>query len=351
MPKLLFNVGNREGVSDGLYDGMGETWSAPVMGNVAAPSPLQEQWVMFFGAGYGCPDSGHNEGQFLYVLKMEDGSVYQRFMTAADDPTAPIPYNAIVATPALYNPRQDAPRGEIEDRDRTTRAYVGDLQGLVYKLDCSRSDQNQWTFDILYDLGVDQPITAAVALKKALGVQLIRVFAGTGGDQRVASPPALFQLAAIRDTDPEGANNPGTLQYSTLSSAFELDPGERVSVAPIIAGDAVLFAVSRRTFDADTCTGAFYSRLFGLQTDSNEALGAFDLDTNIPGFTNPLELEQGKVTGLYATQDQVYVSMSGRIGQAGETLIYGPERLSIPDPVEPTGAILVLVRGFRISPF
>ncbi len=348
MPKLLFTVGNREGVSDGLYDGMGETWSVPIMGNVAAQSPLQEQAVMFFGAGYGCPGSGNNEGQFFYVLKMEDGSVYQRFQTAADEPTAPIPYNGIVATPATYNPHRDAPRGETAESDLTTRAYVGDLQGLVYKLDCSASDRNQWTFDIFYEFEVDQPITAAAALKKVRGTQLIRIFVGTGGDRRVDSPPTLFQLAALRDIDPEGANNPGTLQYN-----LELNPGERVEVAPIVIGDAVFFAASTRSFDAAACTDRFDSRLFALQTDAEAAQGVFDLNTDTSELDSSVELEGGKVTGLYGSSQAVYVSKSGNIGQAGETLVFaeGEGALSIPDPIQPTGAILVLVRGFRLSPF
>jgi hypothetical protein len=350
MPKLLFNVGNREGISDGplgIYDGIGETWSIPMMGNVAAPSPLQEQWVMFFGAGYGCPTSGNNEGQYLYALKLEDGSVYQRFQTAPDEPSAAIPYNGIVARPVTYNPSRDAPRGEIEDRDRTTRVYVGDLQGLVYKLDCSRSDPTQWTFEVFYEFEADQPITAPTTISKALGTQLIRVFVGTGGDQRVQSPPTLFQLAAINDFDPEGANNPGTLQYNLV-----LNPGERVSATPIVLGDVVFFAASTRTFDASTCTGSLNSRLFALEAEANEALGAFDLDTDTPGYDSTLELET-KVIDMYTSSDALYVSMSGRIGQAGETLVLaeGEGRLGIPDPIEPTGAILVLVRGFRLSPF
>ncbi|MGH9336357.1 MAG: PilC/PilY family type IV pilus protein, partial [Vicinamibacteria bacterium] len=58
-PLLRFNIGNREGLNDSLIDGMGETWSTPVMGNVQTANPTSDpnradQWLAFLGAGYGC---------------------------------------------------------------------------------------------------------------------------------------------------------------------------------------------------------------------------------------------------------------------------------------------------------
>ncbi len=38
MPVLRFNEGNREGISQGLLDGLGETWSTAVLGNVQTDS-------------------------------------------------------------------------------------------------------------------------------------------------------------------------------------------------------------------------------------------------------------------------------------------------------------------------
>ena len=74
-PKLLFTVGNRDGVADKdgngeNYDGFGETWSIPVMDRVNNGS-TEGQWVLFTGSGYGC--LGTDEGRFLYVLNSRTG--------------------------------------------------------------------------------------------------------------------------------------------------------------------------------------------------------------------------------------------------------------------------------------
>ena len=108
VPLLRFNRGNREGISDGDYDGLGETWSSPVMGNVLT-DPIGgvdrvDQSLAFFGGGYGCNDG--EEGRYLFAVRLEDGLVYHRAKVTSDS-SAPIPNNALVAMPRLYNPHQE----------------------------------------------------------------------------------------------------------------------------------------------------------------------------------------------------------------------------------------------------
>jgi hypothetical protein len=347
LPKLQFNVGNRDGVDDpddtgSDYDGLGETWSIPVMGNVLAPAPMQDQWVLFTGGGYGCRQD--MEGQFFYVLKMEDGTVYKRF-AAPNDATAPIDYNGLPATPTLYNPHLDDPdRLDPDPRDYTTRAYIGDLQGRVHKLDCAHADKDAWTFNVFYEFERDQPITAQAAIKKPLGSQVLWVFVGTGGDSRVDADTTTFLAAALTDNAPEGANDPGALLWDEVQVLL---PGERVHVAPVVGGDTVFVAGTRSEFDTDLCFRRFMSTLYAFRV--SDGLDAFDLDTTTGQAENPLDLGEGKVTGLFFRDEHLYVSMSGSISLQGETLIMGQREW---EPKTSGGALIqVLVRGFRLSPF
>ena len=78
------------------------------MGNVVTDTsfgnPNQvDQWVVFFGGGYGCDTS--DEGQYLYALRLEDGSVYYH-ESISNDSSATISHNGLVAMPRLYKPHE-----------------------------------------------------------------------------------------------------------------------------------------------------------------------------------------------------------------------------------------------------
>ena len=351
-PKLRFNRGNREGISDGDYDGLGETWSIPVMGNVLTdPSggvDSVDQWLAFFGGGYGCDDG--EEGRYLFAVRLEDGDVYHR-AKVTNDAGAPIPNNALVASPRLYNPHQE---DVVDNRDYVTRAYIEDVQGTIWKLDTQAVDPNKWSFNEFAELSTDQPITVPVALLKDVNSQRIFVLAGTGGDLRVDPPPTNFTFLAFVDNDPDGAN---TTQYppGTALFAFALNPEERVLVAPLTIGTlgdpdppVVFFAATRSELDVSVCNTRFFSTLFALGVESGQA--AVDLDGG--GYDESVSLGETKVTGLYARSGNLYVSESGGLGSSSGTTAYGDSDFS--DELPTSGGIFtiqMLIEGFRLSPF
>jgi Tfp pilus tip-associated adhesin PilY1 len=349
LPRLLWNVGNLDGVGDGLYDGLGETWSVPVMGPVKTAS--SDQWLMFAGAGYGC--SGTDQGEYLYALQIEDGSVYARFRVPNDDPSAPIDHNQLVATPTLYNPHE---KGVADNQDFVTRVYIGDLQGNVYKLDTYADDPASWTFNTFYSFGVNQPITAPAAVVKMGGGQQVLVFVGTGGDQRVSSAAAgRFKIAGLADNDPEGANNPGVLVQDANGNPFlvDLPQGERTFVAPVTAltadgKGAVFFASTASSFNTQSCTSQFSSTLFAFEASTG--LAAFDVDPSAAGTQSSASLGQGKVTGLFHRDEHLYISRSGAIGVTAETEVRGSASFPKPDTAA-TATVRVMSEGFRWSPF
>jgi hypothetical protein len=366
-PKLLFTVGNRDGVDDldasgvaeNNYDGMGETWSLPAMGRVRAAN-AEGQWVAFFGGGYGCP--GTDEGKFFYVLKLEDGSIYAK-LGPIQDVVGPsdvgIDENALVASPTLYSPHEP---GANDGLDFVTRAYIGDLQGFVYKLVAEDADPANWVFDVLFEVTSEadqaagqgehnQPITARAALIKLSTSPQVLLFIGTGGDRRVQlEEPDRFKMVGIVDS----GNFDGQLYVPVDGDPtfFDLPEGERVSVAPIAARNTstngvVFFASSRLQIDLETCTSGFTSTLTALAV--NGGLGAFDMDPTLAGVQGEVDLGIGKVTGLYHRDEHLYVSMSGGIGFPSETQVLGSD--TFPTPAAGSSNLQLLVETFRMSPF
>jgi hypothetical protein len=355
---LLWNRGNREGMNDGPLDGLGETWSVPVFGNVntpSLPSPTDtrvDQWLLFAGGGYGCNNS-ETEGRFLFAFRVEDGFLYHRAEITAD-PQAPIGPNAIPATPTLYNPHTE---DSADNKDFVTRVYVPDVHGRVWKLNTSAQNPDDWTMNIFAEMGPDHPITAAVTLMKDV-FQPNRVFVmgGSGGDRRAPVPPGGFKFRIWIDRDVETGN---TTQYA--SDEFEseriFNPEERMFVQAVTAGrigdplpPVVFFAASREDFDETVCSATFQSSLYAIGVQSG--LPEFDLISTQPG-EDVASLGEGKVQGLFVRDGQLYVSESGGLGTGGSVSVFGDG--SFDDDPPPPGigqfTLQLLIEGFRISPF
>ncbi len=362
-PILRFTVGNNDGVVDpdvgggvSNYDSFGETWSVPVMGPVKTGSG--NQWVLFAGSGYGC--DGSNEGRVFYVLKVEDGSIYRVFDPIGNDATAQITHNAMIAWPTIFNPHE---AGEDDNQDFVTRAYIGDLQGNIHKLECSNTDPDQWTFNVFYSLGANQPISAPIAIMNQKNANRILVFVGTGGDSRVTLPAdEFFVFAGFIDSDIDGSNTQGTPITDPASGddfILDLPEGEQVFVAPVVAssvdgGDGtVFFATTKPQINAD-CEFEFTSTLFAF--DATTGLGAFDLEPATDGTQSSTDLGTQKVTGLYFRDEHLYVSQSGGIDAQAQTTVLGNNDFSSSDKSGGLGGgggaiIRILTWNYRLSPF
>jgi hypothetical protein len=359
--RLLWNRGNREGIADGSLDGLGETWSIPVFGNVDTRStPSQtgnriDQWLVFAGGGYGC-DNAQTEGQFLFAFRVEDGFVYHR-APVTSDPAAAIPTNALPAAPTIFNPHQE---DASDNKDFVTRVYIPDIQGRVWKLNTTDPDPTQWTMNVFAEMGLEHPITAAVTLlMDTFQPNRVFVVAGSGGDRRAPIPPGGFKLRIWIDNDADGSN---TTQYAAGDSPqveTVFNPEERMFVQAVTTGQigdptnlapAVTFAATREDFEVATCAIAFHSTLYAESIETG--LPLFDLDTTQPG-TSQTALGESKVQGLFVRDGNLYVSESGGLGGVGSVSVWGDNTFD--DDPAPAGigqfTLQLLIEGFRISPF
>ena len=355
---LLWNRGNREGLAEGQIDGLGETWSTPVLGNVsifAGASPDDDdsdQWLVFAGGGYGC-ENADNEGQYIFAFRAEDGFIHYR-QIVTNDASSAIPYNALPARATLFNPHEE----DVTDfNDRVTRVYIPDVQGNVWKLDTSFDDAADWTFRVFAEMGGDHPITAPVTLlNDVFDPNHVVVMTGSGGDRRADVPTDGFKFRIWIDTDADGAN---TLQYADGDVVpFEQPffPNERQFEQPVTVGQlgdvdppVVFFVASEENFDLALCTVSFRSTLYAIGIESGMA--EFDLDRTQPGEIST-DLGEGKAF-LFARDGNVYVTKSGGLGVSAEVSVWGDGGFDVPPPPGGYDGYTVAVRidGFRISPF
>jgi hypothetical protein len=352
-PQLRWNRGNREGIAEGTLDGLGETWSVPVLGNVDTrtdPSQVDnrvDQWLVFAGGGYGC-DNNLDEGQFLFAFRAEDGFIHFRGQVT-NDAGAVIDNNALPATPTLYRPHQ---QDAADSRDFVTRVYIPDVQGKVWKLDSSRPDPAQWTLNVFAEMGNDHPITAAVTLMKdTFQPNRVFVMAGSGGDRRAPVPPGEFKFRTWVDLDADGANTTQYLANDAPEFEQPFNPEERMFVPAVTAGrigdplpPVVFFASSKETLEVATCEIGFLSTLYALGIESG--LPLFDLDTSQPG-EGQSALGEGKVQGLTSRGRTLNIAMDRK------TANWGADNFD-DDPAPPgmgQFTLQLLVEGFRISPF
>jgi hypothetical protein len=357
-PLLRWNRGNREGINDGPLDGLGETWSVPVLGNVDTRSSAAQndnrvdQWLLFAGGGYGC-DNASDEGQFLFAFRVEDGFIYHRAQITSA-PGAVITHNALPATATLYNPHTQEP---TNFKDWVTRVYIPDLHGRVWKLNTIEVNPALWTFNIFAEMGADQPIVAAVTtLVDAFDPNRVYVMAGSGGDRRAPVPAGGFKFRTWVDADAEGAN---TTQYAANDpplAEIVFFPEERMFVPAVTVGRVnstggalVFVAASREDFNLTSCAVTFTSTLYARTITGGQP--GFDLDTSQVG-SDYASLGEGKIQGLFARDGNLYVSESGGLAASGRVGIWGEGFAADPAPAGfGQFTLQLLVEGFRIAPF
>jgi hypothetical protein len=352
--RLLWNRGNREGINDGLVDGLGETWSIPVFGNVdtrpatGPPGNDIDQWLVFLGGGYGCANS--TEGEYLFAFRVEDGFLYHRAEVTPVD-GAVIPKNGVVANPTLYIPHFEDP---LDNRDFVTRVYIPDLHGQIWKLNTIERDPADWTMNVFAEMGPEHPITTAVTLMEdVFSPNRIFIMAGSGGDRRAPVPNEGFKFRAWEDLDTDSEN---TTQFTAASTPeFEqfFNFEERMFVPAVTAGKigdtlepVVFFAASREDFDTDTCEITFTSTLYALGIVGG--LPLFDLDSSTAGDNEQVSLGETKVQGMQVRDGNVYLEPT-----EGGVSVWGDN--SFDDDPAPAGVgqftLQLLVEGFRLSPF
>ena len=252
------------------YPGMGETWSVPAVGPVNPTANGGVEFVAYVGSGY---SDVVGESTTFYALNVINGDVLAQYDVGLGGGA----YNAIVASPSLFQPNLLSPTGStiLGPTDPATFVYFPDVQGRIFRFDTA------------------QPSTAPVLVKNYTGAQPFgvattllsfaeagnsqakpHVYAAAGADSRVTADHA-FKMVGLKDD-----NTPATELF-----ALDFASGFRGTVQPVgVYDDSVpigalaLFVGTKYTPATTQCVSSFDSVLFIVEAATG--LAGYNLPDN-----------------------------------------------------------------------
>lgn len=133
-PQVLWETGHGK---------MGNTWSRPAIGRVAAPGN-SFKWVAFAGGGIN-PSSGDPK---IFAIDISDGSIYYGGTGTQGDVTD---YTGAKDPSGITNAVMGAVKAVGKGYGLVDTVYFGDLEGKLWRLDVSKDNTSQWKLDVLYD--------------------------------------------------------------------------------------------------------------------------------------------------------------------------------------------------------
>jgi hypothetical protein len=316
-PFVMWNHGNEDpdpisGVdptSDDAYDGMGQSWSVPAVGNVDVTTDGLPEWRLWVGSGYGDIPS---EGTSFYMLNAIDGAVLYAKNVGDGSPTY-FPDNALVASPSAFNAFQlDNLTVLARSEDRVSRVYIPDVHGRIWKFDTTSSG------GMVADEGPAQPFGVGVALLKLDDVP--HIYAAAGADERVPDD-APFRLFGYTDSAGENDTTTDLTQDFFLEFPGKItgvSEGYRGTLQPATAFNAaippqprVFFAGTRFNFTTTDCISSFDTILFAVGGVTGNAVYDFNGDGAVDLYT---EIQGTRGTNLQIAGGQVIIGDSGGLG-------------------------------------
>jgi len=306
---------------------VGQTWSDPAIGQVGTTAG---PYSVLIGSGFlpyatqqqtnrGGPANGVRAGTTFYVLDAKTGSVYASSDVGSDGVNETVNNCVANATGCkqIKNALQTDPVATgPSDQRFITKAYLGDLDGNVWRFDLALDGSSNPTITAknkLLALGSDQPIFQSMATVNVGGTQQY-VFVGTGSDLLPATDKnTTYHLLAVLDT---GAAT-GTKSFDhALTKSNTLTTDERVTAFPAVAGDIVFFTTT--TFKTSTPCTAPDANLFAFTF-----IGGAAYDTNNDGkFSNTDSVLVKTIAGQRATAPFI-VDQHLVFGGAGGISMFG----------------------------
>lgn len=262
-----------------------------------------------------CWQSG--TGQYFYVVDLQTGRLIRKIGTGAGglQPTG----SPLTGAPALFNGLAGAV---------TTRAYTGDADGTLWRVDFTSRDPAQWWMGIAYDLFWDkaynegQPIVERPAV--TIDSRNRAVIAFGSGDPELLDNLDENRVASITETTTDTLGNPlGEIRVEDVwemrNGSMPVDqhfyPGERLTGGMTLFNNVLYFGTFVPRSSTDACEIG-YARLWGVDMNRAESAYPFvpvaklDLDGN-PATTTDV---------VRATRD---LNFNGSAADDGNTLLFG----------------------------
>lgn len=227
-----------------------------------------------------------NTGQWLYVVDLQTGELIRKIGAG---PNGALPTGSpLVGAPALYN---GAP-GAV-----STRAYLGDADGTLWRADFSSRDPSQWwladVYDLFWDKAFDsgQPIIEKPVI--TIDNQNRTLVAFGSGDPDLLEGTHENRIASISEAATLDGN--GAASAIDVQTIWELRPemdtargfftGERLTGQLTLFNNVLYFGTFIPQGGSDPCDIGF-ARLWGVDmakadaTNSVTPMARLDLDGN-----------------------------------------------------------------------
>jgi hypothetical protein len=231
---------------------VGETWSDPAVGQIANASG---RYALLTGSGFfpaskqgSSNRAGVNAGTTFYLINIDDGVLFDSEDVGNDSQGEATDNCATESTPdctKIKNAIQaDVVATGPPDSRFITKAYVGDLDGNVWRFDFAMISgvPTITSKTNLYAAGRAHPLFASMATVNVGSTQQY-IFFGTGSDLLPsAGIPSSHSYKLLSVLDNGGS---GSVKYTnTLQSINLTAPDEKVTGFPAVAGDIVFFVTT-----------------------------------------------------------------------------------------------------------
>jgi outer membrane protein assembly factor BamB len=211
-----------------------------------------------------------NIGSVVYAVDLETGILLHQFAISDARGFASTPVGYAIA-PAI-----------------TTRVFVGDILGRLYRLDLQSSDPAQWTINLFYNLfpinnETPMPIMHAPSLALNERGEVV-LFGGTGDTENINFVTGFDKVYSLREkltlsgsqidkveaipnyvarlnkvlTNEHTSNQPGP------EVTIQSPKGERITGSPIIHNSTAYFTTYTPTTELPVCGIPGYSRVYGI---------------------------------------------------------------------------------------
>jgi Tfp pilus tip-associated adhesin PilY1 len=285
---------------------VGETWSDPAIGQISTPA---SPFVVLTGSGFlkyttQVSRGVTRAGTTFYLLDVATGAVYDSRDVGADGKGETLDNCVLDLTKGcteLKNAIQADPvaTGPAESRF-ITKAYIGDLDGKVWRFDINLNSTNQPVIQQMLNLytistgtgsrASDHPIFSSMATV-SIGSTQQYLFVGTGSDLLPSNKISVqYGMFVILDQGSSGTQT-ALIKLEAVDGALG---EEKVTSFPAVAGDIVFFSTT--TYKTVACAkpdANLYAFTF---------IGGAAYDTNNDGKLNNTDSSKVRTTaGARAT--------------------------------------------------
>ncbi len=205
-------------------------------------------------------------GRAAYIVDLQSGAIIRRFVEYEDGGSTHRLPAPVTGTPVMSATRP----GEV-----STRAFIGDDSGRLYRIDMTDFDPNEWTMELFFDpydppdsefpsLGGEYTRYGPASFRPAVTTGLTRdlvVIYGLGQRGDTGSADSLQAVIAIEEQRDVDMNTAGQGQMLWVQ---DFEPRERLTGAPVVFDGDVFFTTYVEPLDR--CM-AGTSRIYRLSYD------------------------------------------------------------------------------------